>query len=192
MASAGYYHNFISDASVLKDALTRIKNTDSADYIHITTMQNHMPYGDSLEEETNYFAGIKNSTEALRDFINAVKELGEPTVILYLGDHFPFFSGADNVYTRHGINDDNCDTLYEQKYLIWNNAGLEFEEQPLISSFYLPCIIAEKVGVSDSFSEAILSQKDSCPIYSPVIATEGTEILKLLTYDRISGSNYSE
>lgn len=190
--SDGYYHNFISDASVLKDAVARMEYTDGADYIHITTMQNHMPYGDSTEEENNYFAGIRNSTEALRDFINAVEELNEPTVVLYLGDHFPFFSASDNIYARIGISDENCDKLYEQKYLIWNNAGLDFEEQHLISSFYLPCIIAEKVGVSNSFSEAILSQMQSCPIYSPVIASEGTEVLKLLTYDRISGSNYSE
>ncbi len=189
---SGYYHNFISDASVYNEALTRMKYTDTPDYIHITTMQNHMPYGEGLQEETNYFAGIKNSSEALRDFIAALDELDEKTIVLFMGDHYPYFSDPKSVYHRLGIDADNCDMLYQEKYLIWNNAGIEFETQPLISAFYLPCIIADKIGMGDSFNSAILSQKEICPIYSPVIATEGTQTLKLLTYDRINGSNYSD
>ncbi len=190
--TAGYYHNFISDASVFGDAINRMTYTENADYIHITTMQNHMPYGDGKEEESNYFAGIKNSTEALRDFIAQLEQLGEPVILLYVGDHYPFFSDAGNVYSRLGISDENCDLLYEQKYFIWTNTDIEFVEESLVSMFYLPCIIANKVGVSDSFTEAILSQKDDCPIYSPVVASEGNDVLNILTYDRISGSRFSD
>lgn len=190
--TAGYYHNFISDESVFNDAVNRIKYTEEADYIHITTMQNHMPYGSGAEEEKNYFAGIKNSTEALRDFIAQLEELGEPVVLLYVGDHYPFFSDTQNVYARFGIDADNCDLLYEQKYYIWTNTDIDFDSEELISMFYLPCIIANKVGVSDSFTEAILSQKEDCPIYSPVVASEGTDVLDILTYDRISGNGFSD
>lgn len=190
--TAGYYHNFISDESVFNDAVNRIKYTEEADYIHITTMQNHMPYGNGAEEEKNYFAGIKNSTEALRDFIAQLEELDEPVVLLYVGDHYPFFSDSQNVYNRLGIDADNCDLLYEQKYYIWTNTDIEFDNDEFISMFYLPCIIANKVGVSDSFTEAILSQKEDCPIYSPVVASEGTDVLDILTYDRISGNRFSD
>jgi len=190
--SVGYYHNFVSDESVFNDALTRMEYTDSADYIHITTMQNHMPYGDGAQEEANYFEGIKNSTQALYNFIEGIKQLDEPTVVLYVGDHYPFFSDAENLYKRLGISDENCEGLYKQKYLIWNNAGIDFNELPLVSSYYLPCVIAREVGIDDSFYQAILSQMDACPVYSPVIASEGTKVLKILSYDRVSGGNFSE
>lgn len=190
--TAGYYHNFISDESVFNDAINRIKYTEEVDYIHITTMQNHMPYGNGAEEEKNYFAGIRNSTEALRDFIAQLEELDEPVILLYVGDHYPFFSDSQNVYNRLGIDAGNCDLLYEQKYFIWTNTDIEFEDENLISMFYLPCIIANKAGVSDSFTEAILSQKEDCPIYSPVVASEGTDVLNILTYDRISGNGFSD
>lgn len=190
--TAGYYNNFISDAAVFSDALERMKYTDEADYIHITTMQNHMPYDDGIQEEKKYFAGIQSSAQAMYDFISELKSFGEPVILLFVGDHFPFFSEDNNIYNRCGIDANNCDTLYEQKYFIWNNAGIKFESEPLISSFYLPCIIAEKAGVSDSFVRAILSQKEICPVYSPVIASEGTEVLRILAYDKISGNQFSD
>lgn len=188
----GYYHNFISDRSAMEEVIWRMKETDTRDYIHVTTMQNHMPYGEGRQEEFNYFEGIKISGEDLRWLTDQLKSFDEPTIVLFVGDHYPFFSDPGSVYGRLGINELNCDLLYEQHYLIWNNYDFEVSNQPKISSFYLPCILAEYSGVGDSFVRAVISQKELCPIYSPVIASEGTDILKILTYDRVNGKNYAE
>jgi len=188
----GYYHNFISDKSAFDEALARIEYTEGPDYIHITTMQNHMPYGEGEEEEKNYFTGIQNSCEALYEFVTNLKSIEEPVILLFLGDHFPFFSDAGSIYGRLGIDELSCDALYEQKYFIWNNYGAQVPQEPEISTFYLPCILSELAGVEDSFTRAVLSQKEICPIYSPVIATEGTEVLKILAYDRINGEGFAE
>ena len=94
-------------------------------------MQNHQPYLDDQGGELeNYFDGIQTSNEALREFTNFLKTFDEPTILVFTGDHFPFFTPECNYYRDMGITVDNCEKLYEKTWLVWNNYDLDTSSLP--------------------------------------------------------------
>lgn len=191
-----YYRNFIDDDTAFRQAEEVLKSTDSPDYIHITTMQNHQPYlDDQGEEVSNYFDGIQVSNEALKEFINFLKTFDEPVILVFTGDHFPFFTPECNYYRDLGINVDNCEKLYEKTWLVWNNYGLDTSSLPTetFSTFYLPHLVYQLAGFENPFVDTVLEEMKKEPIYSVAVnPTTNSELLDLLTYDRTMGNSYSE
>ena len=125
---------------------------------------------------------VKHSSDGLADFIDRLSKLDEPTIVLFIGDHFPSLRGEDGIYAQLGITSENCSTLYEQKYVMWNNFGLDMtkvQPQEEVSVFYLPYVMMEEMPVT--------------PIYSTNYAPgqERNEKLDTLTYDRILGDMLS-
>ena len=191
-----YFRDYISDDTAFRQAEEVMASTEGPDYIHITTMQNHQPYIDDKGEEIdNYFDGIRVSNEALRDFTNRLRESAEPTIIVFTGDHFPFFSPESSFYNEIGINVDNCSKLYEKTWLVWSNYDLDASSLPeeTISTFYLPHLVYSMVGLKNPFVDTMLEEMTAEPVYSVAVnpSTE-SELLDMLTYDRTIGENYSE
>lgn len=189
--------DYIDDDTVYRQAEQIMAETDGPDYIHITTMQNHQPYGSDDDTEVNvYLKGIQKSCEELQDFLNRLKESKEPTIVFFMGDHFPFFSPDSNIYADLGITADNCEILYSQTYLIWNNYGLKNEGLPEkeVSAFYLPHIIYRQAGLpANEFNETILDVMEDEPVYSVAAPGENnSQLLDTLTYDRTIGMGYSD
>ena len=190
------FRSYIDDDTAFRQAEDVMASTEGPDYIHITTMQNHQPFIDNKGEEVdNYFDGVRESNEALRDFTNRLKESAEPTIIVFTGDHFPFFSPESSFYNDIGINVDNCSELYEKTWLVWNNYGLDTSSLPeeTISTFYLPHLVYRLAGQENPFVETMLEEMELEPVYSVAVnPTTESELLDLLTYDRVIGENYSE
>ena len=191
------FRNFIDDDSAFRQAEAILAETKGPDYIHITTMQNHQPFIDGIGEEVdNYFAGIQLSNQALREFTNRLKALDEPTLLVFTGDHFPFFTPECNYYNDMGITMENCSKLYEKTWLVWSNYGLDLSGLPKekISTFYLPHLAYQLTGLpSTQFVDTILEEMAEEPVYSMAVNPATTsELLDLLTYDRTMGANYSE
>ena len=190
------FRDYIDDDTAFHQAEEVMASTDGPDYIHITTMQNHQPFIDDKGEEVdNYFDGVQESNEALRDFTNRLKESAEPTIIVFTGDHFPFFSPESSFYNDIGINVDNCSKLYEKTWLVWNNYGLDTSSLPeeTISTFYLPHLVYRLAGQENPFVETMLEEMELEPVYSVAVnPTTESELLDMLTYDRVIGENYSE
>ena len=144
------------------------------------------------DEFDNYLEWVKHSSEVLEDFLVRMEEFDEPTVVLFIGDHFPSLRGDDGIYAQLGITSENCDTLYEQKYILWNNFGLDYEKIPKekVSVFYLPYIMMDWIDApGDAFTRTMLDEMTVTPIYStnynPKQATNAR--LDALTYDHILG-----
>lgn len=189
--------DYVDDDTVYRQAEQVMAQTEGPDYIHITTMQNHQPYGSDDDTEVGvYLKGIQKSCEELQNFLNRLKESSEPTIVLFMGDHFPFFSPESNIYADLGITADNCEILYSQTYLIWNNYGLTSEGLPQedVSAFYLPHIIYHQAGLpANEFNETILNVMTEEPIYSVASPSENnSKLLDTLTYDRTIGMGYSD
>ena len=95
-----------------------------------------------------------------------------------------------------GITADNCEILYSQTYLIWNNYGLKNEGLPEedVSAFYLPHIIYRQAGLpANEFNETILEVMEDEPVYSVAAPGENnSQLLDTLTYDRTIGMGYSD
>lgn len=193
-----YPNGYVSDATVFAQLQQLLKDHDQPMFIHTTTMQNHQPYNwiENGTELDIYLEGIRATGEALKDFTDALSESGEPTVLLFVGDHFPSMRAEGNLYSAMGIDSQNCTVLYEQTALIWSNFALQTDSVPdsMISAFYLNNLILEMTGAPvDPFYATVMEQSKEYPVYASIFLEESqrSAVLDLLTYDRIVGENYT-
>lgn len=191
-----YFGTYVDDDTVFRQAGALISESEQPMYIHCTTMQNHQPYDQGEDPEAefdNYLTWISQTGDTFTEFLASIDE---PTVVLFVGDHFPSLKGENSVYDQLGMNGDNCEVLYEQNYYIWNNCGLDFSDVPQekISTFYLPYVVMDLIGAQrTNFTQLMVDQMSECPVYSSNYAPDApaNEELDLLTYDRILGENIS-
>ena len=195
-----YFRRYISDKSVFNQIKNVLQSNENPSYIFATTMQNHQPYyaetADGADQLSYYLAGIKETSDQLREFTNWLKEFDEDVLLVFVGDHFPFFTPDDNVYDRLGVSDDNAKLIYSQKYILWNNydSNIFNKEIDTISAFYIPYIVTDLINLEDTaFIKTMKNLMKEYPLYSPSIQSSDSrnEILDLITYDKVIGENYS-
>ncbi len=193
-----YPNGYISDATVFAQLNQLLQDNEQPMFIHATTMQNHQPYNwsETGSELDIYLEGIRTTGEALKQFTDTLAKSGEPTVLLFVGDHFPSMRAEGNLYNALGIDSKNCTVLYEQTALIWSNFELNTDPVPdsMISAFYLNNLILEMTGAPvDSFYATVMEQSKEYPVYSSIFMEDAqrSAVLDLLTYDRIVGENYT-
>lgn len=188
------YGEYIDDNVVYNQIESLIDSTDEPLYVHATTMQNHQPYtdGDSEDEFVNYLSRLQHSSDGLADFLDRLAEVDEPTIVLFVGDHFPSLRGDDGIYSQLNITSENCSTLYEQRYILWSNYDLNTSSLPeeAVSTFYAPYLVMELIDVPrDSFIQSMMNEMETEPVYSTnyMPMQEKNTKLDTLTYDRILG-----
>lgn len=194
------YGTYVDDKTIFNQIIKLLNETDKPMYIHTTTMQNHQPYNlgeDPDDEFGNYLQWIQHSNEGLNAFLESLKTIDEPTLVFFVGDHFPSLRGETSVYNELGINSENCSILYEQKYFLWSNYDADFSDVPdeKISFFYTPYVILDIIDAPhDSFIEKMMQFMKEIPVYSTAYNSEipNNEELDVLTYDRVVGDLYSE
>ncbi|HEY1133311.1 MAG TPA: LTA synthase family protein [Nocardioides sp.] len=146
---------YVDDASAFDEVLAQIEDSDAPLVTNLVTMQNHSPYGakyddpigveldpdlgvnDSLGRSIgDYARGLRHSDDALRDFIGALEESDEDTVVLFYGDHLPALYGE----TLRGINGDLA--MHETPFFAWSNRGDNVPRStgPVSSAFLLPYV----------------------------------------------------
>ncbi len=190
-----HYGTYVDDSTVFSQLVDLIKTTDEPMYIHTTTMQNHQPYDqgeDPNDEFGNYLAWIQHTNEGITSFLDELKKLDEPTLVYFVGDHFPSLRGETSVYNQLNLNGTNCNILYEQKYFLWSNYGADFSSVPeeKFSFFYVPYVIIDIIDAPhDAFIEKMDGFMKETPIYSTVYDNDvpDNEELDILTYDRVVG-----
>ena len=188
------YGEYIDDNVVYNQIESLIASTDEPLYVHATTMQNHQPYtdGDSDDEFVNYLSRLQHSADGLADFLERLSQIDEPTIVLFVGDHFPSLRGDDGIYSQLNITSENCSTLYEQRYILWNNYGLDTSSLPTeaVSAFYAPYLVMDLIDAPrDSFTQSMMNEMEVEPVYSTnyMPMQEADKKLDTLTYDRILG-----
>lgn len=188
------YGEYIDDNVVYNQIESLIASTDEPLYVHATTMQNHQPYtdGDSDDEFINYLSRLQHSADGLAAFLDRLAENEEPTIVLFVGDHFPSLRGDDGIYSQLNITSENCSSLYEQSYILWNNYGLDISALPdeAVSTFYAPYLVMQLVDAPrDSFIQTMMNEMTVEPVYSTnyMPMQEADKKLDTLTYDRILG-----
>jgi phosphoglycerol transferase MdoB-like AlkP superfamily enzyme len=194
-----YLGSYITDDTVFRQIEQLIEDTDEPLYVHTTTMQNHQPYtnGENPDDEiTNYLANVKVTGTALKAFTKYLKTIDEPTIIVFVGDHFPSMRKDNNVYDALGVTSENCSIVYEQNYIIWSNYDLDYSSVPTekFSTFYVPYVLWDLIDApQDTFIQSMLDKMETLPIYSTSYdpSQESDEDLDILTYDRILGDNVS-
>ena len=194
------FRRYISDESVFNQIKSVLQSNESPSYIFATTMQNHQPYYDETAEGADqlsyYLAGIKETSNQLREFTNWLKDFDEDVLLVFVGDHFPFFTPDDDVYDRLGVSDDNAELIYNQKYILWNNydSTIFNKDMDTISAFYIPYVVTDLINSKNTdFMRTMKNLMKDYPLYSPSIQSYDSrnEALDLITYDRVLGENYS-
>jgi len=198
-------NGYIDDASVFRQILSMLDKSDAPMYIHATTMQNHKPYdieGYDGTEQEYYLDLVRTTSAALKDFYDELSKRDRPAIVLFVGDHLPYFGVEDDIYRQAGFTADNCGELYEQSFLIFANYAADYGAMPqsTVSAFYLPHLLNALSGVSgtgdfaaEDFVDAMLVKMNAIPVYADtneVIANDAE--LDMLTYDRTLGEKYSD
>lgn len=189
------YGTYISDATVFNQVEQLITDSDEPMYIHTTTMQNHQPYdqGENPDAEfDNYLQWIQHTNEELSVFLDDLEKLDEPTLVFFVGDHFPSLKGGSGIYDQLGMNGDNCSVLYEQKYCIWSNYDADYSKVPEenVSLFYMPYVLMDIIDAPrDAFIQKMFDYMEKIPVYSTNYdaSIPRDEELDILTYDRVIG-----
>ncbi|WP_295083969.1 LTA synthase family protein [Ruminococcus sp.] len=194
-----HFGAYVDDSTVFNQIVKEIKTSDKPVYIHTTTMQNHQPYDkgdDPLDEFGNYLTWIKHTNDGLEAFLDDLKNIDEPVLLFFVGDHFPSLRGETSVYNQLGLNGENCKALYQQKYLFWSNYGADFSYVPdnEVSFFYIPYVIFNIIDAPrDAFIEKMNGFMENLPVYSEEYSesTPRNDELDILTIDRAIMEEYS-
>jgi phosphoglycerol transferase MdoB-like AlkP superfamily enzyme len=180
----------VSDESAYKETLKALRsNTETSQFIQLSTMQNHMPYEnnyyDSLDytsegsavpasrkkELQTYMQGIHYTDEAVKEFIQEIDKIEKPITFVFYGDHLPaLYSGNDS--KKYGLEQHQTDYfIYSNKYSREQAVKLN---KPVVST--------------DNFGAMALKQANIkvTPYYA--LLTEIAEKLPAATIDPIESS----
>ncbi len=196
----GHYGTYVEDATIYNQLLDLLKNSDEPMYIHTTTMQNHQPYNlgeDPDDEFGNYLQWIQHSNDALEVFLKQLEDIEEPTLVFFVGDHFPSLRNETSVYNDIDLEGDRESLLYEQTCFFWSNYDADLSKIPdgKFSFFYVPYVLLDIIDAPrDAFIEKMFNYMKELPIYSSAFDPEIEHIKELdeLTYDRVIGDIYSD
>ncbi len=146
----------INDYKLIQSVDSKYVNQPS--FLFDVTMQNHSgyerwldvekpesveQYGNNLYLDTQiYLSLIKASDDEIKQLIEEYKNIDEPTMIVFFGDHQPGLPGIamQEIYTDL---DSQLD-LYKTKFFIWTNYDTEEQEDVMLSANYLPWLILER------------------------------------------------
>lgn len=127
--------HYVDDGSLYDAALSAITNSDQRQLISLVTMQNHTSYDKTAAEDLrfqletgasnptnqyyleNYAQTLHESDAYLGEFIDALEASGEPTAVLFYGDHAPGI--FDTV-----VSSDQYALAYQTPYFIYANFEL--------------------------------------------------------------------
>ena len=163
------YHAGVTDAATYEKILDLLEADETPQFIFDVTMQNHGGYGsdsvpaedvvrldipgvnpDVVESLGVYLACIERSDQDLAYFIERLRALDRPVVLVFFGDHQP---GLDNsLFEVLGAGMDPVaieQTKFETTYAIWSNyevSGAQAGGVSATSSSQLAADMLYKIG----------------------------------------------
>lgn len=173
------------------DKILELLNTNSnPQFIFDVTMQNHsgydtglIPYdkqmsldidGEFNSNVNEYVSLIQQSDEALKYFLNKLSKLNRKVVVVFWGDHQPFF--PDTYNDRWFTNEDDAthqERLWQTSYIIWANYDVAGNSQTSheedLSSNYLSSELMKLIGAPlTDYQKAHLTLRQSLPALNSV------------------------
>ncbi len=149
-ADAETYRGMVSDSATYETILEILESDDDPQFIFNVTMQNHSGYltgelpedmqtdyvdysvkdEESIPETNEYLSLIDESDRALAELLVALQELDRPVVLIFFGDHQPYFtSDYNNALMSDEDEIDHTQRLWQTKYVIWANYDVAETDQ---------------------------------------------------------------
>lgn len=185
--------NWCKDTVLTDQIMEIMKDTEERDFLHVISVEGHGAYPTeqvfknpyttvTCDDETTrwkyeyYLNECHEMDTFIGDLIKAINKADEPTVMIIYGDHIPALDVKEENY--------KADNLYQTRYVIWDNIGLEKKDRD-ITSYQSGAILLKDAGISH---EGIIfdyqqttSQKD--PAY--------LDDMEAIAYDMLYGRNYA-
>jgi len=151
-------NNWMRDENLIAPINEALDSTDGRDFVFTVTVQPHGAYpsehiltdpeitvsGTDSDEQNaalEYYVNQVHEEDAfVADLIADVEKRGEPTVILFYGDHLPTMD-LNNGQMKKG-------TIYQTDYILWDNIGLEKKDKSL-AAYQAAADVFAKLGIHD-------------------------------------------
>ena len=183
----------VTDAATYDKCLEVLRKNDGPVFIHDVTMQNHSGYatglvpadkqlhlpvvGVSPEVETwtdEYCSLMEQSDIAFDKFLEELRALDRPVVVVMYGDHQPFFTDRYNDMLFTNENDlTHAERLWQTRYVVWANydvAGNDQKSERLDTSINnVGVLMANAIGAPlTSYQRARLTNRKNMPTINVV------------------------
>lgn len=206
---------YISDEAAYHQILDILENSEDPQFIHLVTMQTHMPYqgkyldldysasGMNTESMKNYLQDIAYSSRFLKEFIEQIDSLPRRTLLVFWGDHLP------GLYSEEIQEENEATTLRETEFLMWDSQNdWSYEVDQITSPFYFAPNLFQRSGIrTTAFYELLLKLEEVLPAFEKgmylkedvwekelSLSQEEQEIYQeyeLIQYDIVEGKQYS-
>ncbi|EMF0080269.1 LTA synthase family protein [Enterococcus hirae] len=209
---------YISDASAYQEVMDLLKEDDTPQFIHLVTMQTHMPYdgkyqqleytaktedNSGISSLENYLQDISYSSQSLKAFTEELKKLSRRTLVVFWGDHLP------GIYSDTIQNSNEKHTLHETQFLMFDSQGeLEKTEAPVTSPFYFAADLMNQTNQQTTgVYQLLLALQNELPAFERELyyqegqwhreaqlnkkQAELYQAYEMIQYDIVSGEKYS-
>ncbi|CZQ83852.1 LTA synthase family protein [Trichococcus ilyis] len=172
---------YISDAAAYAEIEAVLKASAEKDFIHLVTMQNHTPYqnkytitpsaaetGVASQTIRNYLQDLQYSDQALERFFTDLKEWGEPTVVVFWGDHWPSVFGED-LYALNTVQN-----MHETPMFIYSNTAEAQKDLGITSPVYfLPEVLELSGSKVTAFEALLMTLQEQVPAFEKALYRNG-------------------
>lgn len=201
---------YISDESAFNEVLAELKNSQKPKFIHLVTMQNHMPYEENAYSGHNfsvnarnganpdnvktiqaYLEGISRSDKAMKNFLSEIEKINEKTIVVFWGDHWP------GIYGEMFEKELNKNDIRRTPLFVYSNFEKEKQDLGTSSLIYNQILALNAFNSKLSPFQYLLSDlREKYPTLTKqfIKANEKSDILKdfeMIEYDILSGNKYS-
>ena len=157
----------VTDRATYDKILEALDSNPDPQFIFDVTMQNHSGYETGLLEESDmirldvdgessqtideYVTVIRHSDEDLEYFVNRLRELDRPVILVFFGDHQPAMTPW---YNNKWYPDEDETThtrrIYQTDYIVWANYDVagndQVSEYSDVSASFLASEVLQKIG----------------------------------------------
>ena len=184
-------NGWAKDDVLIEHIIGAMDSTQNQDFIFGISVQGHGSYPEepllidplitvsNMEGETKKYAWeyyvnqVYEMDQFAADLVQEIEERGEPTVIVFYGDHLPTMDLR--------TNDLKSLQLYNTKYVIWDNIGLEKRDRT-IPAYQMGAEVLGRLGIhSGTFFNYHRERRDTKNYLSD---------LESLQYDILYGKQY--
>lgn len=177
-AGAARLRSYVTDRATYQRMEHELEQRGEAPlFLFDVTMQNHGGYSDRYRDldmriqvndpavvrqrESVYLSLVRESDDALRELIEYVSSVKEPTVVLLFGDHQPHMpdSFIERLYGKKTaeLTAEARARRYITPFVLWANYDINEASDMRISANYLACLLADVTGTPKTAYQRYLS-----------------------------------
>lgn len=185
--------NWAKDNVLISQITDALESTDTPDYIYTISVQGHGKYpteqviedpeievtstpNEEMKWQYEYYANqVYEMDKFVGDFIKAMEEYEEDTVVVMYGDHLPAMENLTEESLKNGRS------TYQTDYFIWSNFEMEKEDKDLYA-YQIGSEVLKKLGICNGTMVTFHQNHQNDENYK--------EELHALQYDMLYGEKY--